>query len=119
MAISYIAQVSTTVDVWIFAAIKFVELMPANEVPVAIPVVGHQFATTATTNFPKEVAHAVVVSWVGLWVEIHSRNICTSKQLIDSVVEVGLCKRTEFCLCFCIVQICKQECNFLKCMVLI
>ena len=83
---------STKVYIWMFVGIDLVELMPADEIPVTIPVVEHQFATTYTTYLPNEVAYASFVLWVSLRIYGEVRHIYAVLQQVDTLVEIVLSK---------------------------
>ena len=54
LSIGSAGNVSTEDDVYVFGlgGVEELELVPADEVPVAVVLVEHHFATTETTDFP-------------------------------------------------------------------
>lgn len=87
-----ITDVSTLIYLRILGEVELVELMPAYKIPVTVPVVEHQFATTYTTYLPNEVAYASVVLWVSLRIYGEVRHIYAVLQQVDTLVEIVLSK---------------------------
>lgn len=58
------ANIGAEDNVGMLGGIEQVELVPANEIPVAVIAVEHKFATTKTTDFPDKAAYVHIVSRV-------------------------------------------------------
>ena len=82
--ISYTSEVSTTVDVGMSLGVEELELVPANEVPITEPVVGHELAAAGAADLPQQAADAHVVGGIGSGCHGHRGQTGACLQLVDA-----------------------------------
>ena len=98
-----VLDVSAETDVGILGCIVLIELMPANEIPVAEVAVEHKLAAAAATYLPYKAVNAHVVGGV---FDSLKRSDCLVRQtgagikLVDRCIEIGVGKSAEFGLGF-------------------
>ena len=105
--ISYITYMCALVNSGMSLGVDLVELMPADEIPVTIPVVKHKLATACAADLPNQVAYAMVVGGIGSRSQGDLSVVVTEGTLLDEVhtlVEVVLSDSAQFCFCLSIVE---------------
>ena len=86
--------------------VEAVELVPADEVPVAEVVVEHQLATALAADLPNERADAhLVCRVVEAGVDVEMRQSSAIAEQVDAAIEVGLRDGAQFGAGFGVLQI--------------
>ena len=86
-------------------AVEQVELMPAHEIPITIPVVGHQFTTASTADLPQQAAHAHIVGRINSRIGRHGGQASTGLQQVDADIQVILVDIAQLSLSLGIIQV--------------
>lgn len=96
-----VGQVGTLYDSRVGCGVEFVELVPADKIPVADIVIHDKLATTAATDLPYQRAYAHIVLGIihilkPSHIEIGSIDTGTLPQRFDILLYIGIGKSTEF-----------------------